>query len=555
MTLSGGGTLVSGISYNAAGQMTQLTYEGWTETRQYNVLGQLTRITIPGVFDVEYRFSATQNNGRITSMKDWITGEDVTYQYDSLQRLLSASTTAGSPPWSQSYGYDGFGNLTSKAGSNWTVEVATNRVTGLTYDANGNQIPVPGTTSYDVANRMNVGDGTEHYGYAADNRRVWKWKVGSTEEVTFWGPGGRLANYTVGTVGSTLVFTEVTRNVWFGGKLIRTGLISAQKSVVVDRLGSVRIRKQGSTTERLEYYPYGEEKPSATAQDNEKFATYYRDAAGWDYADQRYYQSTWGRFSTPDPYKASSGPVEPASWNQYSYVESDPINWLDPRGLEKCSHANCVEVTAPFPRVPIEDVKATEQQGAGSRTPGVDERGGGGSGGRPSRSDNTEGKESLKKVRERIREKKDCAKALGAKDATEALKKIDEVTISRRNLGVHRAVPDNSPDGYRIELARVAEAVLHGETITVNGNFWDSPRVAAVYRTDAEGAVLQPRIIATVVNMPLALGVSVGRMFSTEHFQDFVIAHELSHSLGNEHDKIDNKEIARECFGDLPVMD
>jgi YD repeat-containing protein len=272
MTLSGGGTLVSGISYNAAGQMTQLTYEGWTETRQYNVLGQLTRITIPGVFDVEYRFSATQNNGRITSMKDWITGEDVTYQYDSLQRLISASTTAGTP-WSQSYGYDGFGNLTSKAGSNWTVEVATNRVTGLTYDANGNQIPVPGTTSYDVSNRMNVGDGTEHYGYAANNRRVWKWKVGSTEEVTFWGPSGRMANYTVGVFGSTLVFTEVTRNVWFGGKLIRTGSVSAQKSVVVDRLGSVRVRKQGSTTERLEYYPYGEEKPSATAQDNEKFAT------------------------------------------------------------------------------------------------------------------------------------------------------------------------------------------------------------------------------------------------------------------------------------------
>jgi YD repeat-containing protein len=35
----------------------------------------------------------------------------VTYQYDLLKRLVSA--TAGSN-WTQTFGYDGFGNLTSK---------------------------------------------------------------------------------------------------------------------------------------------------------------------------------------------------------------------------------------------------------------------------------------------------------------------------------------------------------------------------------------------------------------------------------------------------------
>jgi hypothetical protein len=37
-------------------------------------------------------------------------GETVTYQYDSLNRMLSA---AGSG-WAETYGYDSFGNLSSK---------------------------------------------------------------------------------------------------------------------------------------------------------------------------------------------------------------------------------------------------------------------------------------------------------------------------------------------------------------------------------------------------------------------------------------------------------
>ncbi len=43
--------------------------------------------------DIEYRYSATQNDGKLTQMKNWISGEEVTYQYDSLQRLVSAVTT------------------------------------------------------------------------------------------------------------------------------------------------------------------------------------------------------------------------------------------------------------------------------------------------------------------------------------------------------------------------------------------------------------------------------------------------------------------------------
>jgi RHS repeat-associated protein len=81
-------------------------------------------------------------------------------------------------------------------------------------------------------------------------------------------------------------------------------------------------------------YPYGE-LVVGSATSGEKFATYWRDAGtGLDYAVNRYYSSQMGRFLTADPYQASGGPANPGSWNRYAYVEGDPVNLADPRGLE-----------------------------------------------------------------------------------------------------------------------------------------------------------------------------------------------------------------------------
>jgi hypothetical protein len=54
-----------------------------------------------------------------------------------------------------------------------------------------------------------------------------------------------------------------------------------------------------------------------------------------DYADQRYYSSGYGRFNTVDPLQSSAKPKNPASWNRYAYVGGDPVNLLDPRGMEQ----------------------------------------------------------------------------------------------------------------------------------------------------------------------------------------------------------------------------
>ncbi len=70
------------------------------------------------------------------------------------------------------------------------VNKTTNRLAGFGYDSKGNltQTPLFGMTiAYDGQNRVTrvtTASGTEYYGYAGDNRRVWKgWAIQGWEQV------------------------------------------------------------------------------------------------------------------------------------------------------------------------------------------------------------------------------------------------------------------------------------------------------------------------------------------------------------------------------------
>ena len=56
-------------------------------------------------------------------------------------------------------------------------------------------------------------------------------------------------------------------------------------------------------------------------------------ALGLDYADQRYYASTYGRFSTPDPYQSQRWPERSGQLEPVFICEGDPINANDRQGL------------------------------------------------------------------------------------------------------------------------------------------------------------------------------------------------------------------------------
>jgi YD repeat-containing protein len=229
--------------------------------------------------NLTYNYPAGTNNGKISSMYNAVSGETITYTYDSLNRLLTANGSG----WGEQYTFDAFGNLTEKmitSGSgpslNVNVNTANNQiqgVSGLSYDANGNQ----NIGTYDSENRLILADGMQ-YAYDAQNRRIWSWNgtpdglgnpTGYT--VNLYSPGGQklgayvIAPFTQNDMGN-LGVTLSSSDQYFGRRRL----------AVIDRMGSAGT-----------YYPWGEDRGSTNPQNTWSFATYWQGEKAHNDRDRR----------------------------------------------------------------------------------------------------------------------------------------------------------------------------------------------------------------------------------------------------------------------------
>jgi YD repeat-containing protein len=231
--------VISNVSYGPAGELLSLTGVV-NETRSYN-----TRLQLTALNNVSYVYAAA-NNGKIQSQTDSVSGEQITYGYDALNRLISG-VTSDNPnvtQWGQGFTYDGFGNLTDKSVTKGSapylsvgVDATTNRIVGYLYNANGNQTwSGTQTLSYDYDNRMvkvdNRNSTGSQYGYDPENKRVytadWTYDYNTStttvanEIVYFFGvTGQRMTAYGLVAYASppTVTLTRANDRVYFGGKL------------------------------------------------------------------------------------------------------------------------------------------------------------------------------------------------------------------------------------------------------------------------------------------------------------------------------------------------
>ncbi len=100
------------------------------------------------------------------------------------------------------------------------------------------------------------------------------------------------------------------------------------------------------------FLPFGQEYDPQMGTNNYKFTLRLRSGqagqerdpeSGLDYFGARYYASSVGRFTIPDPLMASARASNPQTWNRYTYALNNPLRFVDPLGLFASPAYNCTD--------------------------------------------------------------------------------------------------------------------------------------------------------------------------------------------------------------------
>lgn len=362
-------TYANNFKYTAKGGISQMRLgNGKWETAQFNSrnqtiqLGLGTSATNTSQWRMNYQYGELKTDGFVDTDKDTgsiakqtltIPGTSFTqsFKYDALYRLTEAKEVTGTntnPNWTQTFGYDVYGNRTSLSQNiggvtyNTTpaVSSSTNRFSssGFTYDANGNV-----TADVDAVTSQG-----RSFVFNADNKQVEiKDANGNWIGKYFYdGEGRRVKKMTP---------NETTIFVYSNGKLIAeySTQVSASPTtsyLTSDYLGSPRIitDKFGTVRSRRDFMPFGEDifvgiggrtgnsgQKYASSQDDvrHKFTGYQKDSeTSLDFAEARMYENRYGRFTAVDPLIASGRSSLPQTFNRYAYVGNNPIIRIDKDG-------------------------------------------------------------------------------------------------------------------------------------------------------------------------------------------------------------------------------
>jgi RHS repeat-associated protein len=358
-TCTSGTTFATGYSYNPAFQVTGLNYgNGVTAAIGYTpdrLLLQSLAYTkgATTLFSTNYWYKTDStncpsgvsgNNGQIQCITDTVdSGRTIGYSYDSLYRLTAATTngSANYVKWGLSMSYDRYGNRLSQSQTfdapptnSVTVSATTNRITGspYAYDANGNMTNDGNNTLvYDAENRVlsaTNGGASGTYSYDGNSLRVKK-VSGSTTTIYIFSGTKVIAEYS----GTSAPYPLAREYIYSGGALLAKIESGATKYYHQDHLSNRLVTdSSGNIVTQLGHYPFGESWYNST-NDKLLFTSYERDSeSGNDYAMARSYVNRLARYSSNDPFSGSI--ANPQSLNRFAYAFNDPVNFVDPLGLD-----------------------------------------------------------------------------------------------------------------------------------------------------------------------------------------------------------------------------
>ncbi|MGI9102743.1 MAG: RHS repeat-associated core domain-containing protein [Terriglobales bacterium] len=344
-----------GLTYNTSGQVTGVTFgSADSDTFTYDAsTGRMTQYkytvgatpqNVTG--DLTWNTNGTLRTLAITDPFNSSNQQTCTYTYDDLARVSGAN--CGSI-WTQTFGYDPFGNIT-KAGNlafQASYDTTKNRVTtaggvSFAYDSNGNTTADNAHTyTWDSEGKTLSVDGSAvSLTYDALGRMVEQNRSGAHKQIVY-GPGGqKLALMNGPTVSKAFIALPG------GGVAVYAGTTLSYFRHP-DWLGSSRFASNVNRTVYSDtaYAPFGE--PYAeTGTTDRSFTGQNQDtisdnATGlYDFLYREY--ALYGRWTTPDPAgMAAVYPANPQSWNRYAYVLNNPMAAIDPDGRDWCYIDGC----------------------------------------------------------------------------------------------------------------------------------------------------------------------------------------------------------------------
>jgi len=336
---------------------------GWIDSIQAGVGGGAALQNNAYLFD---------EDGNVTQRQDNNLGLTENFYYDDMNRL-SHSTLNGTTNLSLTYDTTGMGNIASRSdvagGAAWTYDpVHKHQVTQAgssaytyAYDANGNVTSRNGYlitwTSYNYPDGINSSGESALFWYGPFRQR---WRTEYT------GPNGTENTYHVDKLlekvagGGT---TDYRHYIFAGNELVA---VYNRSSTGTNTLTYVLSDHQGSFAHLVTSAGTNDVTESFTAYGNRRSGTTWSGSPSsgdetainavsrWGYTGEtvlgvsmglndlngRVEDAITGRFLSADPYVPD--PENTQSFNRYSYVNNDPLTFVDPTGFDTTYQVNCI---------------------------------------------------------------------------------------------------------------------------------------------------------------------------------------------------------------------
>jgi RHS repeat-associated protein len=330
-----------GYAYNPDGQRTSMSVNSETAASySYNEDGQLTGIETPNG-DVSFAYDPDGRRTQ-TTLPD---ADTENYSYDGASQLsgIDYEKPSGAQIGDLQYTRDALGRVSALSGSlartnlpealGETTYNAANELTSLeghtlTYDADGN-LTGDATSSYTYNDRnqltgLTQGSNTWSFAYDPFGRRSSKTINSTTTSYLYDGE-----NAVSETTGDSTA--QLLNGLGLDERFART-TSTATSSYLTDELHSTiaLANASGEPTTEYTYSPFGESTTSGTTSSNPyQYTGVENDGTGLLYNHARYYNPTTASFTSQDPTGLAGSGI-----NLYQYTGSDPLNYIDPLGLE-----------------------------------------------------------------------------------------------------------------------------------------------------------------------------------------------------------------------------